>query len=222
MLDTINVTDSSGNEIKLTESGSGFTFAMPASDVTVRASFAKDDSRVKFRFVDVYEDDYFYDAVYWAVENGITSGVDETHFAPYVVCTRAQAVTLLWNNAGKPEPAGNEMPFSDVSSDDYYHDAVLWAVENGITAGTSDTTFSPDMNCSRAQIASLIWRFEKPEPVVSHNRFTDVSDEAYYYDAVLWAAHNGITVGTSDTTFSPENDCTRSQIVTFIYRFMNR
>ena len=112
--------------------------------------------------------------------------------------------------------------FVDVKANDYFYDAVLWAVENGITAGTSDTTFSPDMNCSRAQIASLIWRFEKPEPVVSHNRFTDVSDEAYYYDAVLWAAHNGITVGTSDTTFSPENDCTRSQIVTFIYRFMNR
>ena len=190
---------------------------MPASNVTVKATFMEDNSMLNF-FVDVPADAYYYDAVLWAVENGITSGVDETHFAPNATCTRAQAVTFLWRAAGSPEPESSEMTFTDVAEGSYYHDAVLWAVENGITKGTSDTTFSPDATCSRGQIVTFLWRSLESPDAGGANPFTDVADDAYYADAVLWAVENGITTGTTDTTFSPNDDCTRAQIVTFLWR----
>ncbi len=169
-------------------------------------------------FVDVATGSYYEDAVDWAVENGITKGTDDTHFSPDGICTRAQAVTFLWRAAGSPEPKTNTMPFTDVNAGSYYYDAVLWAVENGITKGTSDTTFSPNMTCSRAQIVAFLWRSEKSPAAGTANPFADVKSTAYYADAVLWAVREDITKGTTNTTFSPDADCTRAQIVTFLWR----
>ena len=169
-------------------------------------------------FVDVPTDAYYYDAVLWAAENGITGGADATHFAPYASCTRAQAVTFLWRAAGCPAPKSSVNPFTDVAEGSYYYDAVLWAVENGITNGTSDTTFSPNATCTRAQIVTFLWRAENMPVADTANPFTDVAADAYYAGAVLWAAENGITGGTTATTFSPNANCTRAQIVTFLYR----
>ena len=170
-------------------------------------------------FVDVATGSYYEDAVDWAVENGITQGTDDTHFSPDGICTRAQAVTFLWRTAGSPEPETRTMPFTDVPVGSYYYDAVLWAVENGITNGTSDTTFSPNMTCSRAQIVAFLWRSEKSPAAGTANPFADVKSTVYYADAVLWAVKEDITKGTTNTTFSPDADCTRAQIVTFLYRF---
>ena len=169
-------------------------------------------------FVDVATGSYYEDAVDWAVENGITKGTDDTHFSPDGICTRAQAVTFLWRTAGSPEPETRTMPFTDVPVGSYYYDAVLWAVENGITEGTSNTTFSPNMTCSRAQIVAFLWRSEKSPAAGSRNPFADVKSTAYYADAVLWAVKENITKGTTSTTFSPDADCTRAQIVTFLWR----
>ena len=169
-------------------------------------------------FVDVATGSYYEDAVDWAVENGITQGTDDTHFSPDGICTRAQAVTFLWRAAGSPEPETRAMPFTDVPVGSYYYDAVLWAVENGITKGTSDTTFSPNMTCSRAQIVAFLWRSEKSPAAGTANPFADVKSTAYYADAVLWAVKEDITKGTTNTTFSPDADCTRAQIVTFLWR----
>ena len=169
-------------------------------------------------FVDVATGSYYEDAVDWAVENGITKGTDDTHFSPDGICTRAQAVTFLWRAAGSPEPETRAMPFTDVPVGSYYYDAVLWAVENGITKGTSDTTFSPNMTCSRAQIVTFLWRSEKSPAAGTANPFADVKSTAYYADAVLWAVKEDITKGTTNTTFSPDADCTRAQIVTFLWR----
>ena len=169
-------------------------------------------------FVDVATGSYYDDAVDWAVENGITQGTDDTHFSPDGICTRAQAVTFLWRAAGSPEPETRAMPFTDVPVGSYYYDAVLWAVENGITKGTSDTTFSPNMTCSRAQIVAFLWRSEKSPAAGTANPFADVKSTAYYADAVLWAVKENITKGTTNTTFSPDADCTRAQIVTFLWR----
>ena len=169
-------------------------------------------------FVDVATGSYYEDAVDWAVENGITQGTDDTHFAPDGICTRAQAVTFLWRAAGSPAPKTNTMPFTDVNAGSYYYDAVLWAVENGITKGTSDTTFSPNMTCTRAQIVAFLWRSEKSPAAGTANPFADVKSTAYYADAVLWAVKEDITKGTTNTTFSPDADCTRAQIVTFLWR----
>jgi len=169
-------------------------------------------------FVDVATGSYYEDAVDWAVENGITKGTDDTHFSPDGICTRAQAVTFLWRTAGSPEPKTNTMPFTDVNAGSYYYDAVLWAVENGITEGTSDTTFSPNMTCTRAQIVAFLWRSEKSPAAGTANPFADVKSTAYYADAVLWAVKENITKGTTSTTFSPDADCTRAQIVTFLWR----
>ena len=169
-------------------------------------------------FVDVATGSYYEDAVDWAVENGITKGTDDTHFSPDGICTRAQAVTFLWRTAGSPEPETRTMPFTDVPVGSYYYDAVLWAVENGITKGTSDTTFSPNMTCTRAQIVAFLWRSEKSPAAGTANPFADVKSDAYYADAVLWAVENDITKGTTNTTFSPDADCTRAQIVTFLWR----
>ena len=169
-------------------------------------------------FVDVATGSYYEDAVDWAVENGITKGTDDTHFSPDGICTRAQAVTFLWRTAGSPASKTSTMPFTDVPVGSYYYDAVLWAVENGITKGTSDTTFSPNMTCSRAQIVAFLWRSEKSPAAGTANPFADVKSTAYYADAVLWAVKENITRGTTNTTFSPDADCTRAQIVTFLWR----
>ena len=172
-------------------------------------------------FIDVNEDDYFFSAVLWADENGITTGTSDTTFSPDMTCTRAQAVTFLWRAAGSPEPKSNVMPFEDVAAEAYYYKAVLWAVENSITNGTSSTTFSPDADCTRAQIVTFLWRSQKSPAITAANPFADVAAEAYYYDAVLWAVDEKITNGTSSTTFSPDTDCTRAQIVTFLYRCLS-
>ena len=169
-------------------------------------------------FVDVATGSYYEDAVDWAVENGITQGTDDTHFVPDGICTRAQAVAFLWRAAGSPKPETCTMPFADVPAGSYYYDAVLWAVENGIAKGTSDTTFSPNMTCSRAQIVTFLWRSEKSPAAGTANPFADVKSTAYYADAVLWAVKENITRGTTNTTFSPDADCTRAQIVTFLWR----
>ena len=217
-LDTLTVTDGSGKKVSVTEKSGKYTFTMPASKVTVKATFAEIVAEPENPFVDVADDAYYFDAVLWAAEEGITGGTSATTFSPNATCTRAQAVTFLWRAAGSPAPKSSEMPFTDVASDAYYHDAVLWAVENGITKGTSDTTFSPNAKCTRAQIVTFLWRSQKSPASDSVNPFTDVAADAYYNTAVLWAAENGITGGTSATTFSPNNDCTRAQIVTFLYR----
>ena len=214
VLDTLTVLDSRNKEVRLTAKADGtYTFTMPASDVTVQAVFK---ARVHFR--DVPSGAYYEDAVNWAVANGITNGMTADLFDPNGICTRAQAVTFLWRAAGSPAPKTTVMPFTDVPSGSYYYDAVLWAVENGITKGTSDTTFSPNATCSRAQIVTFLWRSQSSPAAGSSNPFTDVSASAYYADAVLWAVKENITKGTSSTTFSPADNCTRAQIVTFIWR----
>ena len=169
-------------------------------------------------FVDVATGSYYEDAVDWAVENGITTGVSANRFDPNGVCTRAQAVTFLWRAAGSPAPRSRTMPFTDVPVGSYYYDAVLWAVENGITKGTSETRFSPDATCTRAQIVAFLWRSEKSPAAGTANPFADVKSTAYYAGAVLWAVREDITKGTTNTTFSPDADCTRAQIVTFLWR----
>ena len=169
-------------------------------------------------FVDVATGSYYEDAVDWAVGNGITQGTDATHFSPDGICTRAQAVTFLWRAAGSPKLKTRTMPFTDVPAGSYYYDAVLWAVENGIAKGTSDTTFSPNMTCTRAQIVAFLWRSEKSPAAGTANPFADVKSTAYYAGAVLWALREDITRGTTSTAFSPDADCTRAQIVTFLWR----
>ena len=180
--------------------------------------YAKWTAKSDMSFTDVADKAYYRDAVAWAVENGITKGTTATTFSPNATCTRAQAVTFLWRAAGSPEPKTSTMPFTDVNAGSYYYDAVLWAVENGITKGTSDTTFSPDATCSRAQIVAFLWRSEKSPAAGTANPFADVKSTAYYADAVLWAVKENITKGTTSTTFSPDADCTRAQIVTFLWR----
>lgn len=170
-------------------------------------------------FVDVKQGDYYYDAVQWAVGKKITSGTSATTFTPDGICTRAQTVTFLWRSQGSPKAAGAENPFTDVSKDAYYYDAVLWAVAQGITNGTSATTFSPDATVTRGQTAAFLWRVAKqPQVDQTANPFADVTQDAYYYNAVLWAVAKEITNGTSSTTFSPDQGCTRAQIVTFLWR----
>ena len=168
-------------------------------------------------FEDVAEGTYYHDAVLWAVENGITAGVTETLFAPGQACTRAQMVTFLWRAAGSPAPTATENPFTDVAESAYYHDAVLWTAENGITGGTSAGTFSPNATVTRAQTVTFLYR-AAGAPAVSGGSFADVEADAYYADAVVWAAEQGITSGTTAETFSPAQACTRAQIVTFLYR----
>jgi len=175
---------------------------------------------VEITFGDVDEDDYYSDAVDWAVSEGITAGTSDTAFSPDMSCTRAQTVTFLWRAAGSPEPKSAANPFTDVKKDDYFYDAVLWAVENGVTAGTSETTFSPDATVTRAQTVTFLWRMAGSPAPEAAGAFDDVASDAYYANAVLWAVEHGITAGTSETTFSPDADCTRAQIVTFLWRYM--
>ena len=198
-----------------------YTFKNVTANHTIEVVFAKVEAKPTNPFVDVAEGTYYYDPVLWAVANGITSGVNATHFEPEGTCTRAHAVTFLWRAAGQPEPKTTQMPFKDVKAGSYYEKAVLWAVENKITNGTSTTTFSPDENCTRAQIVTFLWRSEgEPYASDSNNPFTDIASD-YYMDAVFWAVKEGITNGTTPTTFSPNDRCTRAQIVTFIYRAMH-
>ena len=165
---------------------------------------------------------YYEDAVIWAVDKGITTGTSATTFNSNGICTRAQAVTFLWRAAGSPAAKSAVMPFTDVKAGSYYYDAVLWAVEQGITKGTSDTMFSPDATCTRAQIVTFLWRSQKSPAAGTANPFTDVKASAYYADAVLWAVKHNITVGTTFSIFSPDEECTRAQIVTFLYRAHNK
>ena len=190
-----------------------YTFENVDRAHTVAVSF------VKLRtFVDVPAGSYYEEAVDWAESNGITNGTDATHFSPDELCTRAQAVTFLWRTAGSPAPKSDVMPFTDVPAGSYYYDAVLWAVENGITFGTSATTFGPNETCTRAHTVTFLWRFERCPAAGGENPFSDVSSRAYYADAVLWAVERGITNGMSETTFGPDESATRAQIVTFLYR----
>ena len=195
-------------------------FTMPAEDVEVQAVFEKDAPISKHPFLDVPAGAYYEDAVVWAVGKGITSGTNATTFDPNGTCTRAQAVTFLWRAAGSPTPKTKLMPFPDVPVGSYYWNAVLWAIEQGITEGTSYLTFSPNDSCTRAQIVTFLWR-AKGNPAVSGNApFTDVLPDAYYAAAVTWAEKNGITGGIGNGLFGSNNTCTRAQIVTFLYRAM--
>ena len=213
-LDKLTVLDSSSRAVRLTEQANGtYTFVMPASDATVEAVF-----QIRPAFTDVPSGSYYEDAVLWAVGEGITTGTSAQAFAPDGSCTRAQAVTFLWRAAGSPAPVSAKTRFADVAASSYYSDAVLWAVENGITNGTSDTTFSPDAVCTRAQIVAFLWRAKGRPAAGSGTRFADVAETAYYADAVLWAVKEGVTLGTSANAFSPDETCTRAQIVTFLWR----
>ena len=195
-------------------------FTMPAEDVEVQAVFEKDAPISKHPFLDVPAGAYYEDAVVWAVGKGITSGTNATTFDPNGTCTRAQAVTFLWRAASSPTPKTKLMPFPDVPVGSYYWNAVLWAIEQGITEGTSYLTFSPNDSCTRAQIVTFLWR-AKGNPAVSGNApFTDVPPDAYYAAAVTWAEKNGITGGIGNGLFGSNNTCTRAQIVTFLYRAM--
>ena len=222
VLDTLTVLDGKDKEIKLTEKNGKYTFTMPASKVTVAAMFKAEQSTGKNPFTDVPAGSYYEDAVIWAVDKGITTGTSATTFNPNGICTRAQAVTFLWRAAGSPAAKSAVMPFTDVKAGSYYETAVLWAVENGITKGTSDTTFSPDATCSRAQIVTFLWRSQKSPAAGMANPFADVAADTYYIDAVLWAVKHNITVGTTFSIFSPDEECTRAQIVTFLYRARNK
>ena len=223
-VEQILVTDKNGDPVEVINNGDGtYSFTQPAGKVNINVTFMEDNSMLNF-FVDVFPGDYYYDAVLWAAENGITGGVDDTRFAPNAPCTRAQIVTFLWRAAGSPV-VNYAMNFSDVPADAYYAEAVRWAVSQGITKGTSDTTFGPDATCTRAQAMTFIYRSEQAQgggmqgTWMFLNPFSDVDLENYYGEAVMWAVANGVTNGTSDTTFSPGADCTRAQIVTFLYRF---
>lgn len=216
-LDELTVTDKNGNEIKLTEKADNkFTFKMPGSKVTVETSFKLIETEPENPFTDISKNDYFYDAVLWAADKGITSGVTDTLFAPNSSCTRAQMVTFLWRANGSPV-VDYAMNFTDVPADAYYTDAVRWAVSEGITSGTSATTFAPDMTVTRAQTVTFLYR-AAGTPAVSGGSFADVAADAYYADAVAWAVKEGITSGTGGNSFSPDAPCTRGQIVTFLYR----
>ena len=216
-LNTLTVTDAKGNELELTDKGSGkYTFSMPGSSVNIQVSFREITEPASNPFTDVYESDYYYDAVLWAVANGVTNGTSATTFSPNAPVTRAQMVTFLWRAYGSPRATGSN-PFADVSADAYYYDAVLWAVANGVTNGTSATTFSPDAPVTRSQAVTFQWR-AAGSPVVAGDSFDDVAADAYYAGAVTWAVANGITNGTGGNKFSPEVTVTRAQSVTFLWR----
>jgi len=173
-------------------------------------------------FLDVTYDNkkpYYYDPVMWAYENGIVAGTTATLFSPEKGCTRGQAMTFLWRAAGEPEPSNNNHPFTDLVEGKFYMTPVIWAVEEGITTGKTETTFAPELICTRGQIVTFLWKScGMPEPELEENPFEDVKAGAYYEDAVLWAMEKGITAGRTETTFEPNEPCTRAQIVTFFYR----
>lgn len=220
VLDTLTVLDSKDKAIKLTEKNGKYTFTMPSGKVTVSAAFKAAAPASENPFTDVPSGAYYEDAVIWAVKKGITSGTSAVTFDPDGNCTRAQAVTFLWRAAGSPEPKSATMPFTDVPAGSYFEKAVLWAVENGITKGTSDTTFGPDASCTRAQIVTFLWRANGSHAVSGNSAFTDVASDAYYAAAVAWAEKNGVTGGIGGGLFGSDNTCTRAQIVTFLHRAM--
>ena len=220
VLDTLTVLDSKDKAVKLTQKNGKYTFTMPSGKVTVSAAFKAAAPASENPFTDVPSGAYYEDAVIWAVKKGITSGTSATTFNPDGSCTRAQAVTFLWRAAGSPEPKSATMPFTDVSAGSYFEKAVLWAVENGITKGTSDTTFTPDASCTRAQIVTFLWRANGSHAVSGNSAFSDVASDAYYAAAVAWAEKNGVTGGIGGGLFGSDNTCTRAQIVTFLYRAM--
>ena len=215
-LDKLTVTDKNGTVLKLTDKGDGkYSFTMPDGKVEVKAVFAKEVETSPFG--DVSTDAYYYKAVQWAQEKGITDGISSDLFGPNQPCTRGQIVTFLWRAAGSPEPKSTAAGMTDVVSGSYYEKAVAWAVENGITTGTAEGTFSPDATCTRAQAVTFLARAQNAK-ATGKTAFSDVPADSYFADAVAWAQANGVTTGTSETTFSPDSDCTRAQIVTFLYR----
>jgi hypothetical protein len=218
-VDGIKVTDKDGNEVPVTDNGDGtYSFTMPKGKVNITPTFSE---KAPWKFIDVADDSWYHDAAYWAHDEGITTGTNPegTMFSPTMDCTRAQAVTFLWRAAGEPAPTTTETSFTDVQADTWYTDAVFWAVENGITKGTSDTTFEPNTKVSRGQIATFLFRALKGEATQTENPFTDVQADQWYTDAVLWAVEKGITKGTNDgSTFEPNKTCTRAEIVTFLQR----
>ena len=220
-LESLTVLDKDGKALALTDKGGGrYTFVMPAGKITVKAVFMDDNTMLNF-FTDVHAEDYYYDAVLWAAQEGVTGGTSDTLFAPNAGCTRAQAVTFLWRaqqSPASPEPKSDDLPFTDVPADAYYAKAVAWAVENGVAKGVSETAFAPDTSCTRAQIVTFLWRAQQSPASSGENPFTDVSAAAYYYNAVLWAVENDVAKGVSETAFAPNDNCTRAQIVTLIYR----
>lgn len=214
-LGSLTATDANGSTLALTDLGNGkYSFTMPDGKVEVNGTFVKKSAQT---FVDVPENAYYTPAVNWAVEKGVTEGTSATTFSPDAACTRAQIVTFLYRAAGSPAVKSTVNPFTDVTASDYYYNAVLWAVENGITTGTSETTFSPNESCTRAQCVTFLYR-AVGSAATAKASFTDVSADAYYAPAVDWAVEKGVTTGTSATTFSPDDACTRAQIVTFLYR----
>ena len=220
VLEELTVTDKNGAVLELTEQADGsYTFLMPGSRVEIKAAFMEDNAVLSF-FYDVPNDSFYYEAVKWAVETKITSGVGNNLFAPDQPCTRAQIVTFLWRAAGSPEPK-NVGSFSDVPASAYYAKAVAWAVENGITTGTGEGGFSPDEPCTRAQAVTLLCRAQRAK-AEGRAQFSDVPADAYYAEAVAWAAESGVTDGIGGGLFGPEQDCTRAQIVTFLWRAMTR
>lgn len=225
VLETISVTDKNGNDLKLTDKGNGkYTFTMPASKVEIKATFMEDNSVLNF-FYDVPNDAYYYEAVKWAAENGITGGVGNSLFAPNQPCTRAQIVTFLWRAAGSPV-VNYLMPFTDVDEGAYYAEAVRWAASCGIVTGQTETTFGTDSVCTRAQAAAMIYRCAQAQGKgftgawMFHLPFTDVPEWAY--ESVAWCYMNGVTTGVSETSFAPGNDCIRAQIVTFLWRAFSK
>ena len=225
VLETISVTDKNGNDLKLTDKGGGkYTFTMPASKVEVKATFMEDNSVLNF-FYDVPNDAYYYEAIKWAAENGVTGGVGNSLFAPNQPCTRAQIVTFLWRAAGSPV-VNYRMPFTDVDEGAYYAEAVRWAASTGIVTGLTEMTFGTDSVCTRAQAAAMIYRCAQAQGKgftgawMFHLPFTDVPEWAY--ESVAWCYMNGVTTGVSETSFAPGNDCTRAQIVTFLWRAFSK
>ena len=217
-LESLTVLDKDGKALALTDKGGGkYTFTMPAGKITVKAVFMDDNTMLNF-FTDVHAEDYYYDAVLWAAQEGVTGGTSDTLFAPNAGCTRAQAVTFLWRAAGSPEPKSAVLPFTDVPADAYYAKAVAWAVENGVAKGVSETAFAPDAACTRAQIVTFLWRAQQSPASSGENPFADVPADAYYAQAVAWAVANDVAKGVSETAFAPNDHCTRAQIVTLIYR----
>jgi len=220
-LSSVTVKDNSGKTVTLTQVGENqFTFIMPAGAVTVTPVFVKSIAPA-VSFSDVPSGAYYYDAVQWAIEKGITNGTGADTFSPNAACTRAQMVTFLWRAAGCPEPRSASNPFADVPAGQYYTKAVLWAAEQGITSGTSAGAFSPDDTVTRGQTVTFLYRYAGSPAVSASGSFSDVSSGEYYAPAVQWALGRGVTNGTSATTFSPSDDCVRAQIVTFLYRASN-
>ena len=214
-LDTLKVLDKDGDKVKITEKKGKYTFTMPASKVTIKGKFVEEAPEQIF--ADVPVDAYCYEAVKWAASEGITGGIGNNLFAPGLPCTRGQIVTFLWRAAGSPAPKSMSS-FTDIAEDAYYAKAVAWAVENGITGGTGDGKFSPDATCTRAQAVTFLYRASGSPAVSGSAAFSDVAADAYYADAVKWAEKNGITGGIGGGLFGSGNNCTRGQIVTFLYR----